>query len=186
MSYSKKVIYEVIPEGSYKVIRKCGKCGCKRTYVNTNHFRINANGNQIDVWLIYQCEKCRHTFNLTILERKKPNEIHKEEYQKFLANDNELAKDYGNKKELFAKNKADIDLEKVDYQIKIVGETQQDNHSIVIRNTYEMKLRTERVLVEILGITRSALTKLIEEKKLSDIPKYIGYETEICFIKDII
>ena len=44
-------------------------------------FRVNANGNILDIWLIYQCVECKHTLNLAIYERKKASSITKEEYQ---------------------------------------------------------------------------------------------------------
>ena len=56
----------------------------KMHYRNTNKFRINANGNKLDVWLIYHCTECKHTLNIAIYERKKVSSIPKEEYQCFL------------------------------------------------------------------------------------------------------
>lgn len=95
---------------SYKIFRKCGKCGCKKNYINTKRFRVNANGNRVDIWLIYQCEKCKHTYNLPIYERIRPTAIDRQEYELFLANDEELAEIYGVDKQLFAKNKAVIEI----------------------------------------------------------------------------
>lgn len=81
MSYCKK-IYKIPPKTSYKIIRNCAGCGEKSDYINTERFRVNANGNKIDVWLIYQCEKCKYTYNLTVYERINPKLI-KEKYEKF-------------------------------------------------------------------------------------------------------
>lgn len=182
MSYSNKKVFEIIPEGSYKVIRNCAKCGSKSTFINTNNFRVNANGNHLDVWLIYQCEKCKHTFNLTIYERKKKSDINKEEYQKFLANDIELATQYGNRKELFSKNKSEIDLENITYTISPVGERNLPyGEEIIIRNPYEIKIRTDKVLAEIIQVTRSMLKKLICQGEISNIPQYLNRETVISF-----
>ena len=73
-------------------------------FVNTGKFRVNANGKQVDVWLIYQCEKCRHTMNLTVYERVRPGKIPRELYQRFLENDEELAAAYGNDSSFLKKN----------------------------------------------------------------------------------
>ena len=75
MSYLKKIEYEIIPKESFMVIRNCSGCGRKSYFKNTKRFRVNANGNKLDVWLIYQCEKCRHTLNLTIYERQKASSV---------------------------------------------------------------------------------------------------------------
>lgn len=183
MCYSNKIEYKIIPKGSYKVIRNCAKCGCKSYFINTNKFRINANGNQLDVWLIYQCEECKHTFNLTIYERKRPSEINNNEYIRILANDIDLATEYGNKKEIFARNKSEIDLESLQYQIIQSFDGSHQSEEIIIRNPYELKLRTDRVLADIFKITRSMVKSLIAEKKLLDIPKYLSREIQIPYLK---
>lgn len=182
MSYTMNKEYEIVPEGSYKVIRNCAKCGGKSYFINTNSFRVNANGNRLDVWLIYQCEKCKHTLNITIYERIKTSEIPKEKYLGFLRNDTTLAMEYGLKKELFQKNRIEICLDDISYQI-----TSSETHSldyascIMIRNPYEMKLRTDRVLSEILHETRSRIKTLEKEAKLCELPKYLSQNTEIIY-----
>lgn len=93
MSYSNK--------REYKVIHKCARCGKKSTFVTTRRFRVNANKNKLDVWLIYQCKKCKHTLNIPIYERITPQKIPGERYEGFLANDEELAVQYGSDAALF-------------------------------------------------------------------------------------
>jgi len=85
----------------YKIIHKCGHCGKKMTFISTRRFRVNANKNKLDVWLIYQCKKCRHTLNIPIYERTAPQKIPKELYEGFLANDEALAIRYGSDAALF-------------------------------------------------------------------------------------
>lgn len=92
-----------------KIEYRCAGCKKKRTFVNTGKFRVNANGNCVDVWLIYQCEKCRHTLNLTIYERTKPSKIPAELYQRFLENDEALAEQYGNDRGFLKKNRVVVD-----------------------------------------------------------------------------
>lgn len=69
MSYLKKFEYEMVPNDSFGIIQNCPKCGRKTHFKNTEKFRVNANGNKLDIWLIYQCEECKHTFNPAIYER---------------------------------------------------------------------------------------------------------------------
>lgn len=101
MSYCKRKLNENKKARSFQILRKCGKCGKKTRYINTERFRINANGNNIDVWLIYQCEKCKHTYNLPIFERIKPHRLEQGLYNKFMENDMDLARDYGRDRSLF-------------------------------------------------------------------------------------
>lgn len=159
--------YEILPQKSYEIIRNCPKCGCKTNYINTNNFRVNANGNALDVWLIYQCEKCKHTYNLTIYERIKPSAMDKDEYKKFLSNDSKLAFEYGTRKELFSKNKAVIDGEKVTYDLLFKGEeggSLDGKRRIIIKNPYGFKIRVDKILCEILKISRNKIKGMIKEK----------------------
>lgn len=173
MRYLSNLVYEIIPEGSYKIIRNCPKCGSKSLFNNTNNFRVNANGNQIDIWLIYQCNKCKHSYNLSIYERVKPTMIAPDEYQKFLANGESLAFTYGNSKNLFVKNKAEIDMDQVTY--KIVSREKEkirSAHDVVIKNPYEIKVRVDKVISDLFGITRSQAKKILQESNVTQ--SYIG------------
>lgn len=91
-----------------KVYHRCGRCGKKQEFINSGKFRVNANGNRIDVWLIYRCKKCKHSWNLTIYERRKPSKISSEEYKLFMENDFELANQYGNDIEFLKRNNAEL------------------------------------------------------------------------------
>lgn len=108
MSYLKKMEYEIVLKDSFWVIRNCPKCGRKTYFKNTRKFRVNANGNKLDAWLIYQCEECKHTLNISIYERRKVSSIPKEEYQRFLKNDEQFAEMHGKNVQLFRKNKATL------------------------------------------------------------------------------
>ena len=125
MSYLRKIEYEIVLKDSFLIIRNCPKCGRKSHYINTKKFRVNANGNKLDIWLIYQCAECKHTLNLAIYERKKASSITKEEYQCFLDNDEQLAERYGKDMQLFRTNKADIDFDRLHYGVIKLHETKE-------------------------------------------------------------
>ena len=91
-----------------KVFHRCGGCGKKQEFINSGKFRVNANGNCVDVWLIYRCKKCKHTWNLTVYERISPKKIPKELYEKFLSNDEETAYAYGNHIDFLKRNNAEF------------------------------------------------------------------------------
>lgn len=186
MSYFKEIEYKILPNDSYKIIRNCSKCGCKTKYINTDKFRINANGNRIDVWLIYQCEKCRNTYNLAIYKRVAPSAISGDEYDRFMANDIVLASEYGNKKTLFAKNKAEIDLEHISYNIIQQGETlPQANDYIIIKNPFELNIRVDKVLSEILHKTRNQIKQLMKDEMICCEKNYVGQTARILLRGDI-
>ena len=93
---------------SIKVYHRCGGCGKKQEFINSGKFRVNANGNQVDVWLIYRCKKCKHTWNLAVYERVRSSKISQTEYGQFMENDNELALKYGNDINFLKRNRAEF------------------------------------------------------------------------------
>ncbi|MBP3602603.1 MAG: DUF1062 domain-containing protein [Lachnospiraceae bacterium] len=172
MSYLKKIEYKIMPRKSFRVIRNCSGCGKKTHFINTERFRVNANGNKIDVWLIYQCENCKHTCNLTVYERQKPSSIPKEEYQAFLRNDEEMAAAYGMNMQFFKKNKAEVDAAEAEYDFIRLSECEDGNNEnsdrilVQIHNPYNLKLRPERQIAEVLGISGSRVKKFMEQEQI--------------------
>ena len=171
MSYLKKIEYRIVPSESFSVIRNCSGCGVKARYKNTKRFRVNANGNKLDVWLIYQCEKCKHTLNLTIYERQKPTAVPEDEYKRFLSNDEKLAEEYGRNFPFFRKNKAEVDSENLAYQYIKLQETEDNIHAeehvqIIIQNPYGLKIRPEKQIAEVLELSRSSVKKKMEQEEI--------------------
>lgn len=171
MSYLKKIEYKIILKESFLVIRNCSGCGVKSRYINTNRFRVNANGNKIDVWLIYQCEKCRHTFNLAIYERQNPLNVPETEYNLFLSNDEELAQKYGKDSQFFKKNKAEIDYKNIDFDLVKLLESEENESEerilILVHNPYGLKIRVEKQIAIALGLSISNVKKMILQGKIS-------------------
>ena len=97
------------PAVQIRVFHRCGGCGKKREFVNSGKFRVNANGKNVDVWLIYRCAKCKHSWNLAVYERTRPGKIPPELFGAFQANDEETAMEYGRDIAFLRRNRADFD-----------------------------------------------------------------------------
>ena len=91
-----------------RVFHRCGGCGKKQEFLNSGKFRVNANGNSVDVWLIYRCRKCKHSWNLTIVERTRPGRIPSELFEAFQANDAPTAAAYGRDVMFLKRNRAEF------------------------------------------------------------------------------
>ena len=185
MSYLEKIEYEIVPQDSFALIRNCSGCGKKSYFINTKRFRVNANGNRLDVWLIYQCEKCKHTYNLAIYERVKVSSVPEEEYRCFLCNDEQLAEMYGRNHQLFKKNKAEVDLEALSYQfVKLKDIPVSGNYKhqveVIIHNPCEIKIRPEKQIAEVLNLSRSQVKKLMDS---GDIQVQNISSHEICIFR---
>lgn len=180
MSYFKSKEYEVVPTTSLKIIQNCSGCGCKNIFINTKCFRINANGNCLDVWLIYQCKKCKHTYNIPLYERISPKRIKQEEYVKLLANDCELAFQYGTDIQLMKRNNAEINWEETEY--KVIGEIFDNTwnvNEILIKNPVHLKIRTEKIISQIMGISRQELKRMVKDKEIHFEHKNLSVLTKI-------
>jgi hypothetical protein len=161
MSYLNKYQWELVPKNLPIVKRNCPKCNQKSHYINSEKFRVNANKNNIDIWLIYQCEKCKSTWNMAIYERIKPNDINKYEYEKFLSNDKELAREYAFDLSVYSKNKAEVILEDVNYKLiqrKLEAYYINKNELVIeIICKYPIEMRIDKLLSDKLGISRSKI-----------------------------
>ena len=94
----------------FRVYHRCGGCGKKQEFENSGRFRVNANGKHVDVWLIYRCKNCKHSWNLTICERTRPARIPTELFEAFQENDAEAALAYGRDIDFLKRNHAEFRL----------------------------------------------------------------------------
>lgn len=167
MSYLKKKQWILIPDSIPEVIRYCPKCGKRTNFINSEKFRINANRNNIDIWLIYQCSKCKSTWNMSIYERINPNDIKKELYDKFLANDKMLAKKYGFDVTIHNKNMSELILDNMDYHIiESVSNDycdKENEQSIEIISEFSLDIRMDKFLSENLDISRSQVKNMFDK-----------------------
>lgn len=159
----KTKLWEIIPLNQPNVIKNCSKCGSKSNFISTGNFRINANQNKIDVWLIYQCKKCKTTWNMNILSRVNPSSISTHLYQKYLYNDADLAWKYAFDSNIHSQNKVVLDYESILYEIK--GDTVPiislpQPVQIQITCDFLFDIRLDKILGEKLGISRTLIKKL--------------------------
>lgn len=171
MSYLKEITWQVMPLTSPKVNKTCPKCGNHASFINTEKFRVNANKNKLDVWLIYQCEKCKSTWNMTIYERTAPKDIPEDTYKRFLENDKELAIAYGFDKAIHVKNRVMLDYESVSYtvegeKITILNDPNLGHEPVElkIRCDKAFDLRVDKLLSQQLDISRSQIKRLYKEE----------------------
>lgn len=193
MSYLKIHEYTIIPKETFRIIRNCSVCGNKSIFINSNKFRVNANGNRIDVWLIYQCIKCKHTFNLTILERLNKADLSPRQYKSLMENDKELAKVYGTDKSLFNRNKVEIDWSRTEYHL-IKKDTQlpvtessinfKSGDLLRINNPLGLKIRVDKIIANILNITRSKVKKQQEFGNIEIISNNSSHNIDVILLND--
>ncbi len=157
-------------------MRNCPKCGSVQKFVCSGNFRVNANGRNIDVWLIYKCQICDCTWNMTVLSRVKPEQIEQALYTAFAENDPETAFRYAFDKVLLSKNHAVIDCSEPGYTLE--KQTIDDGKNTVeLTCEYDLGLRLDKVISEGLSISRTRAKSLLQQNNLSPKTKVYGIIT---------
>ncbi len=159
----KTILWEIVPLNQPTITKNCSKCSTKCTFITTGNFRINANQSKVDVWLIYQCRKCKTTWNMPIFSRVNPTSIPPDLYRKFLCNDEELARKYAFDANIHAQNNVNLEYEEVEYEVSggIIRLTDlKESIQVQLMCNYPMDIRVDKILSRKLGISRSSIKRL--------------------------
>jgi len=175
MGASPDITWRFVPLHTPVVHRRCKRCEGTRTFVSSGKFRINAQQRRLDVWLIYKCRVCKETWNSAILSRVAPEDIDRDLYDKFLANDEETATRYAFDYEVLRRNDAEFDP-KIEYRVEgdAIGD-RRGEVSIRIEPGPIHSVRLDNILKKQLGVSgrrveelhaRGAIRVLTEHAKL--------------------
>lgn len=156
----------------YEIIHNCGGCNQIQNFVNTNCFRVNANGNRIDAWLIYQCKKCKHTLNVPIFERIDKSKIDSVLYQKMIDNSKVLANSYGTNYGFLKSKGFEIDRNSAEFAVfdsddNIVELDIFPKEIITIKNISGIKIKPEKLLSLVFNISRTHAKKLLNNTTIT-------------------
>lgn len=161
--------WEILPENSPAIIHNCQKCGNQSRFVCSDNFRVNAHQKQLDVWLIYRCEKCDKTLNLTLFSRINPKALNKDILHKATHNDREYARQISFDYDLLKRNGMVPDYGSVRYKIKgaplILGAAAR----VYIHCRVSTGIRADRLLPEMMvnpetnaSISREQFKRLVK------------------------
>lgn len=158
------ILWTVRPVSAPVVRRACPKCGGQADYKNTGNFRINANQRHLDIWLIYQCAKCKSTWNLTVHTRIKAGKLPPALFERFVHNDPQLALELGLDRQLLEKNRVQADFDQVAYRVEgpelPVG---AGRCRVTLQAEAALGIRLDRLLAQKFSLSRSAVERLFRE-----------------------
>lgn len=160
--------WKVVPSGTPTIIKNCSKCGNHSIFESSGNFRVNANQSLLDVWLIYQCRKCKSIWNMELLSRVQAKSIDKEIYHRYLQNDSTLAAEYAFDIAIHNHNKVSLSYDEINYEI--IGEPiqhQKSSISIHLTSDYPLELRLDKLLSQHLCIPRTTLKRLHKDGRIS-------------------
>lgn len=175
--------WTIVPKELPSILKNCSKCKEKKEFKNSGRFRVNANGSHLDIWLIFRCECCDTTYNLTVLERIEAGRVNKEEYKGFLRNSKELTVKYGNDKEIFTKNKAEMSQNRIEYQV-IDKEMEctcsmEGIMEVELRIPAGFDLRLDALLVRQFSISRSHAKRWCENGYVRSNGKPLSHKSKV-------
>lgn len=167
----------IIPESAPAVVRNCGNCGGTSRFVCSGKFRVNANGNQVDVWLIYHCERCGKTWNMEVASRVQPRRLGGELLERFSQNDPALARRCAFDAGLLGKNKARLCLESVGCHIR-KEEAAGPPELLEVVAPSILGMRLDKLLSEGTGYARSQIQELIRTGVISGVEGPVSPKTK--------
>jgi hypothetical protein len=163
--------WTIRPLSAPSVTRSCSHCGCVRAFVCSGNFRVNAQKKKLDVWLIYRCEKCGCTWNMSILSRVPHEDVDRGLYGAFLGNSAELALRYAFDASALARNNASVCYDSVRCQVSgdMIAADEQGGAYVTlnIENPYGIEIRLDKLLSETLGVSRSKVKRCIDSGDIS-------------------
>lgn len=171
MNYTDNV-YSLKALKCYEVIHNCSGCNQIQNFINTGCFRVNANGNRLDVWLIYQCKRCKHTLNIPIFERIYKNKIDSVLYEKMIDNSKVLANSYGTDYGFLKSKGFEIDRNSAEFAVfdaddNIIELDISLKEIITIKNISGIKIKPEKLLSLVFNISRNHTKKLINNNAVT-------------------
>jgi hypothetical protein len=131
--------------------------------VCSKRFRLNFNGKLADIWLIYRCDACDHTYGLEIIERTPVSRIDPEPLSRATENDGRLAAGYARDLPLLKANGVRL-LEGDRWRIAArrsspPAVTRSAGLTIVFPEP--LVVRMDRLLASSLGLKRSEVVRLV-------------------------
>ncbi|MGX1495868.1 hypothetical protein ACSSV1_000889 [Labrenzia sp. MBR-25] len=145
--------------------RPCQRCGVVKPFGSTGKFRVNANGGQLDAWLIYRCEDCSIRWNRTMFERRPVGSLQPGLLEALQRNDQGLANAFACKLAGVSGTCPDTGFG-LERRLVSGVSSHADKAVLTLLNPNRIEARVDRVLAMGLGLSRSSLVNLVKQGAL--------------------
>ncbi len=178
MKTKQSLKWQIEPSSPPLYKRRCGKCKRSTLHYCSEKFRINGQGKNVDVWLIYKCQKCDNTSNVTIHSRINPKLINRDDYYKFQNNDIDAAWKYAFDKETMNRNRIEADFSQIEYMIigdvlslEAIANMKEQLIEFIIGISYPLELKLTYVIRKSLNISLKQLEEMLSSGIISVFPQ---------------
>lgn len=170
MSHTLTVLWTIEPQTAPRPWLACSRCRGARPFECSGKTRLNANGRRLDAWLIYRCADCDDTWNRPIFERQNVRDISPETLDALQNNDPGWVRRVSFDVEGLRRESSRIE-EFADCRVakRVLAEARDacTHLELVVHVPLAVSIRADRLLSAELGLSRSRLTRLEEEERLT-------------------
>ena len=145
-------------------VRYCKRCWKKSEFVSSGLFRINAQQKNLDVWLVYNCQTCGTTWNLTVLSRINAYSLPQGLLERYTVNDSELALLHATDAALIKRNGAECCVA----EAEVVGPDYSWSGITEIHaaTKWPLENKASSLIRQKLKLSNRAFEKMCEERKI--------------------
>lgn len=157
-----KSLWVVRELGLPAIVKPCVDCRHTRHHA-TGKIRVNANGKQLDVWLLIGCERCDRTSKITVHERVHVQSLDHERLVRFENNDPAVVRELVHaQRRLDWTGTWELDTDLPFYDI----EHAKDPLEVFVRFELPAPVRVEKLLTKGFGLSRSTTKRLVDEGRI--------------------
>ncbi len=170
MSSLLSVRWTIKPVTAPRPLLPCSNCGRNESFESSGKFRLNANGKQVDAWLLYRCTVCATTWKRPVVERQSVQTLAPAFLLALQSNDRTLAEACAFDTSALSRFTTRVDLSgEADVQkTRLSGDAGLCSRlEIHLHLPYPIALRTDRLLARELGLSRERIKKLEKAGRLT-------------------
>ncbi|MFS8103959.1 DUF1062 domain-containing protein [Lentzea alba] len=157
-----KSLWVVRELGLPAIVKTCVSCGHTRHHA-TGKIRVNANGKQLDVWLLIGCERCDRTSKIPVHERVHVSALDHDRLVRFEDNDPAIVRELVHaQRRLDWTGTWELETDLPFYDIEKADKTLD----VIVRFELPAPIRVEKLLTKGFGLSRPAVKRLVDSGRI--------------------
>src|ERR1700722_4945902 len=142
---------------------RCADCRSESATTGAGRFRVNANGNLLDVWLLVRCVSCDRTSKLTVHERAPVRSFDPDELDGYHASDPELVASRLLDPLLARRNRFTLDWTGA-WRLDVPSVWRAEVWPVTVQVAFEepVPVRPDRLIAQGLGLSRNQALRRIK------------------------
>ena len=168
MNIDRKVLWTVRESGMPTIVRPCTDCSGTR-HRPSGRFRMNANGKQLDVWLLLLCAACGRTSKVPVHERVHVQSLDHARLLAYEANDLATVRELTMSASLATKTGYRLDWTgtwSLETDAPLYSPDDPAPLRVLISFELPAPIRVERLLMPGLGLSRTVVRRMVADGRI--------------------